>query len=181
MAVRSTRRYRAQGGFTLTEAMVVVSITAVLAGLGSYVGKDFVAGGQRREAREQLRAGFHKARSMAVGNISAQGGGQAVALMCLGTDSVLRVFALDTTASPAVNLPTVCNDSGPTARWQAKAAGGSAMQVLNVATSPASNWNCMAFDNRGRVIGYTLNTTVCNQLGTVRLVRGGVSTDFAWL
>ncbi len=179
MVVTSAKRYRSQGGFTLTEAMVVVSITAVLAGLGSYVGKDFVAGGQRREAREQLRAGFQKARSMAVGNISALGGGQAVALMCLGTDSVLRVFALDTTASPAVNLPTVCNDSGPAARWQAKAAGGSAMQVLNAATS--SNWSCMAFDNRGRVIAHTLNTTVCNQLGTVRLIRGGVSTDFAWL
>ena len=181
MVMTLTKRCKNQLGFTLIEAMVVVAIMAILAGMGSYIGSDFIANAQRREAREQMHAAFQKARAMAVGNISASDSDVAVTLMCLGTDSVLRVFARDTTASPVVNLPTVCDDSGPTARWQTKVAGGSAMQVVDPATSPATNWSCMALDSRGRFIVLTLNATACSQPAQVRLIRGGVSTDFTWL
>lgn len=175
-------RYRlSQYGFTLIEVMVVISIMAILAGMGSYFGSDFIANSQRREAREQLRAGFQKARAVAVGNISALGNGETVTLLCLGADATLRVFSLNTTVSPAIDLPTTCDDSGPTPLWQARLAGGGAMQVLDPGSSPATNWHCIALDNRGRNIAETLDSTACSQPTQIRLIRGGISTDFAWL
>lgn len=157
--------------------MVVVAIVAILAGMGAYIGSDFIANAQRREAREQLRAGFQKTRALAVGNASASASEEAVALMCLGADAVLHVLA----ASPGVPLPGTCDGSDPAARWQTKVAGGSAMQVVDATASPATPWSCMALNNRGRAIAYTLGSTACTQPAQVRLIRGGVSTDFSWL
>ena len=170
---------RRESGVTLIETMVGILITAILAGMAASFGTDFTNQAARREAREQLVAGFQKARSLAARNVSAVASGVPGTLFCLGSDHVLRVFARNDTASPAVSLPTGCESNSGTPVWSAAIKGG--VKTLIELSPGGSSWSCLALDRSGEKVAHSMGSTTCSTQAAVSVTRGGKSLTINWL
>lgn len=177
----SGRRVRSQAGVTLIESMIAIAITATVGGMAALIGQDYTDQASRREARDQLMMGYHKARSIAMRNVSALTPGAASTLYCLGPDHVLRVFARDDTTTPATALPTACESTSGTPIWSAAVAGGTRTQIQRPGVTPAEAWDCMAIDRAGERIAHSIGTTTCTTNATVVLNRGNRSLTMSWL
>lgn len=170
---------RRDRGVTLVETMVGILITAILAGMAVGLGSDFTNQAARREAREQLVAGFQKARSLAARNVSALASGVPGTLFCLGNDHVLRVFVRNDTASPAVSLPAACESNSGTPVWSAAVKGG--VKTLVELSPGGSAWSCLALDRSGEKVSHSMGSTNCSTQANVSVTRGDKSLSFNWL
>lgn len=167
-------------GLTLIELMVVVALLAIVAGMGTYLSADFRHQADRREARDQLTAGYRQAKSLAMRNISALTGDTAATLLCLGSDEVLRVYVFDTTTTPATDLPSRCVSADVDPVWSTPLAGGSDTDVFHTGGETVP-WSCMAFNRWGRFVTHTLDSVGCAYPQGLRIKRGEAYVEMSWL
>lgn len=167
-------------GMTLIELMVVVALLTIVAGMGTYLSADFLHQADRREARDHLTNGYRTAKSLAMRNVSALTDNTAAALLCLGSDHILRVYVFDNTTSPAAVLPTDCGSVGATPVWSTPLAGGSATHVFH-AGAETTPWTCLAFNRRGRFVNHSLNSAICTHPDELRVKRGSAYLEMSWL
>lgn len=148
-----------QLGFTLIETMIIVTVTGILAVLGSGFTVNWVRQAELNTATVSLESAINLARSAAIRNATGVLGDHTSGHLCFSNHTLIVHIGGNTTGAESTCSTTSSYNFKISSNITIKAA------------SETDNFKCIAFNNRGQVVtaaGCTMNSplTIINASGS---------------